>query len=104
MLTILQKYIRLRTALSCSTSTITFICQRIMKRMILLVLQVADLPSATNFQCKAGRIEFKNVSFGYNADNLVLRNLSFTVEPGKTLAVVRQLSMNILCSPQKKKN
>ncbi|MBN1233605.1 MAG: ABC transporter ATP-binding protein [Candidatus Coatesbacteria bacterium] len=37
--------------------------------------------------CK-GSVEFKNVSFAYKKDEWVLRNLSFKVEAGKTLAIV----------------
>ena len=36
----------------------------------------------------SGEIEFKNVYFAYNDDNWVLKNISFKVEPGKTLALV----------------
>ena len=35
-----------------------------------------------------GHIEFKNVSFAYIEDDFVLRNISFTVEPGETVALV----------------
>jgi ATP-binding cassette, subfamily B, multidrug efflux pump len=35
-----------------------------------------------------GKIEFSNVSFGYVADQMVLKNISFAVEPGQTLAIV----------------
>ncbi len=35
-----------------------------------------------------GKIEFKNVSFRYNKDEPVLENISFTVEPGQTVAIV----------------
>jgi ATP-binding cassette subfamily B protein len=35
-----------------------------------------------------GTIAFENVTFGYDANNPVLKNLSFTVEPGQVLAVV----------------
>nr|WP_318024441.1 ABC transporter ATP-binding protein [Mycoplasmopsis caviae] len=39
---------------------------------------------------KTGKIEFKNVSFAYpsNPDKLVLKNISFTIEKGKSLALV----------------
>lgn len=36
----------------------------------------------------AGRIEFKDVVFGYDEDNPVLKNINFTVEPGQTVALV----------------
>ncbi len=35
-----------------------------------------------------GKIEFKNVSFRYNKDEPVLENISFTVNPGQTVAIV----------------
>lgn len=35
-----------------------------------------------------GKIEFKNVWFAYNADNWVLRDVSFTINPGDTVAFV----------------
>ncbi len=35
-----------------------------------------------------GKLEFKNVWFAYNNDNYVLKNLSFTIQPGETLAIV----------------
>jgi len=35
-----------------------------------------------------GYIEFKNVSFGYNEDEQVIKNISFTVHPGETIALV----------------
>jgi ATP-binding cassette subfamily B protein len=36
----------------------------------------------------AGKIEFRNVSFGYSPDRYVLKDISFTVEPGETVAIV----------------
>jgi len=35
-----------------------------------------------------GKIEFKNVSFSYDGENNVLKNISFTVNPGETIALV----------------
>lgn len=35
-----------------------------------------------------GNIEFKHVWFAYNHDNFVLKDISFQVEAGKTLAIV----------------
>ncbi len=37
-----------------------------------------------------GRVEFKDVSFAYEEGTLVLENLNFSVEPGKTVAIVGQ--------------
>jgi len=35
-----------------------------------------------------GKIEFENVTFGYNEDHPVLKNVSFIGEPGETIAIV----------------
>ncbi|TAH28191.1 MAG: ABC transporter ATP-binding protein [Cytophagales bacterium] len=35
-----------------------------------------------------GNIKFENVNFGYNPENLVLKNISFEVQKGKTIALV----------------
>lgn len=35
-----------------------------------------------------GKIEFKNVYFAYNDDNWVLKNVSFTINPGENIAFV----------------
>jgi ATP-binding cassette subfamily B protein len=36
----------------------------------------------------AGKIEFRDVTFGYEADRPVLRNFSLTIAPGETIALV----------------
>ncbi|GAA0354427.1 ABC transporter ATP-binding protein [Alkalibacterium iburiense] len=35
-----------------------------------------------------GKIEFKNLSFSYDGENKVLKNINFTVNPGETVALV----------------
>lgn len=35
-----------------------------------------------------GKIEFKNVWFAYEDENWILKNISFTIEPGETIALV----------------
>ncbi len=39
-------------------------------------------------QITDGCIEFKNVSFSYDGKTDVLKNISFTVNPGETVALV----------------
>src|SRR3984885_1687890 len=36
----------------------------------------------------SGKIEFKHVSFAYTGDRYVLKNISFTMQPGQTIALV----------------
>jgi ATP-binding cassette subfamily B protein len=45
-------------------------------------------PAAPDAQGREGRIVFDNVTFGYAGAAPAVRNLSFTVEPGRTVAVV----------------
>jgi len=47
-----------------------------------------DAPGAIELQRATGRIEFERVSFGYDAARPVLHEVSFTVEPGKSVALV----------------
>lgn len=37
-----------------------------------------------------GKIEFKNVWFAYQGENWILKNISFTIEPGQSIAIVRK--------------
>ena len=50
--------------------------------------EVSDAPNAQPIQIQGGRIEFKNVYFHYQPEKPILKNVSFVVEEGKTLALV----------------
>lgn len=50
--------------------------------------KVKDQPGALPLQLKAGRVQFENVSFGYEPDRPVLQNISLDVRPGETIALV----------------
>ncbi|APT91189.1 ABC transporter [Corynebacterium sphenisci DSM 44792] len=45
-------------------------------------------PAATAARTAPGRVEFDHVTFGYDPDHPVLRDLSFTAEPGTMTALV----------------
>lgn len=48
-----------------------------------------DRKSVNNFPIiQEGKIEFRNVSFSYDGEHQVLKNISFIVNPGETLAFV----------------
>ena len=49
---------------------------------------VQDRPGAVDMAETDGSVEFRDVSFGYDPRQLVLRDLSFRVEPGQTVALV----------------
>lgn len=49
---------------------------------------VADKADASELMVKKGKVEFRNVSFGYNPKDIVLSDVSFAVRPGQKLALV----------------
>jgi len=62
-----------------------------MERMFTLLnedREVEDAPNASALKLEAGRVEFKNVEFSYNADRHILSDISFEIPPGHTVAVV----------------
>lgn len=50
--------------------------------------EIIDAPGAGDIVMKRGAIEFNNVSFGYVPEKLVLKNVTFSVPAGKTVALV----------------
>ena len=50
--------------------------------------EVYDREGATELPEIKGSVEFKNVSFSYDDDKIVLDNVSFSVRPGETIALV----------------
>lgn len=50
--------------------------------------QIADSPEAKELQEIEGKVEFDQVSFAYEDGNPILKNISFKVEPGETIALV----------------
>jgi subfamily B ATP-binding cassette protein MsbA len=49
---------------------------------------VKDLPRARTAPAFKGKIEFDKVSFGYNEDQMILKEVSFQIEPGQIAAFV----------------
>jgi ATP-binding cassette subfamily B protein len=50
--------------------------------------EVADRPDARPLHVPAGEVRFEDVRFGYRPDREILKGVSFTVPPGRTLAIV----------------
>lgn len=61
--------------------------QRIFEVMDVEV-EVQDAPDAADPAEIDGAIEFRDVTFGYQAGNPILRNITFKVNPGETVALV----------------
>ena len=64
---------------------------------------VTEDPTAVNVPDMKGRIEFRNVTFGYDPYTPVLKNVSLTIEPGRFIGVVGKSGsgktslVNLLC-------
>lgn len=50
--------------------------------------EIKDSPHAQPIHLTQGKIEFKKVYFHYTPEKLILKDVSFTVPPGETLALV----------------
>lgn len=50
--------------------------------------EVIDAPGAPDLSVVRGGIDFSNVSFGYSPEKIILRNVTFNIAPGKTVALV----------------
>lgn len=50
--------------------------------------EVPDTSAPASLENAKGKISFENVSFGYTPDKILMKNISFTAEPGQKIAVV----------------
>ena len=50
--------------------------------------EIEDRPGAPPLRVGAGEVRFEDVWFGYGPERMILRGVSFTVPPGRTVAVV----------------
>jgi ATP-binding cassette subfamily B protein len=62
------------------------------RRILDLINRETDLDQNLTGQTQSlkGAIEFRSVTFGYNEDEPALTNISFTIQPGQTMAIVGQ--------------
>ncbi len=56
--------------------------------IVSLIPQIADSPNARELSSVQGKASFRNVNFAYDKDIPVLKNVSFDMMPGKTVALV----------------
>lgn len=59
-----------------------------MFKLLNIPAEIADKPEAIELKISEGRIKFEHVSFSYNPDRLILEEINFVIESGKTLAIV----------------
>jgi ABC-type multidrug transport system fused ATPase/permease subunit len=50
--------------------------------------EIMDAPDAVSLREIKGAVEFRDVSFGYDPDNPVLKHINLHVEPGEVIAIV----------------
>lgn len=62
-------------------------CERIFEMMD-YEIDIKDSAGATDLKDAKGDVEFKNVTFAYNEEKVILRNVSFTIPKGSTVAIV----------------
>ncbi|MGS0748051.1 ABC transporter ATP-binding protein [Halpernia sp. GG3] len=53
-------------------------------------LKIEEVENPTSISDLNGKIEFKNIGFYYDVDNVILKNFSLTLPKGKTVALVGQ--------------
>lgn len=51
-------------------------------------IEVRDEPNALPLMPMRGKVDFRNVSFSYTPEKPVLKNITFTVNPGEVCAIV----------------
>jgi ATP-binding cassette subfamily B protein len=59
-----------------------------MTEILLTPLEITDTPNAKNLIASHGKIEFKNVGFGYHENLSVLDKFNITINPGERVAFV----------------
>ncbi|EKS9963261.1 ABC transporter ATP-binding protein [Enterococcus faecalis] len=93
----LQAYLQYINQISEPISTASYIINSIQAAMasidrIFVILDEADeQPEATHLETISspkGAIEFKNVQFGYTPEKILMKNVDFSVQPKKTVAIV----------------
>lgn len=50
--------------------------------------EISDKPGASALECRTGHVRFERVCFSYDESQEVLRDVSFEIEPGSTIALV----------------
>ena len=66
----------------------SLVCGERISEVLDMETHIQDAPDAVSAPPFQGQVSFENVSFGYLADKPVLRDVSFSVGPGMTVALI----------------
>ena len=76
---LLYEMINIRTSLGQLTDALSF---------LRVPHEIVDAPDAPALLVKKGKIEFKNITFGYSKDKKVFHNFNLTINPGEKVGIV----------------
>ncbi|MCC6145939.1 MAG: ABC transporter ATP-binding protein [Anaerolineaceae bacterium] len=88
------QYVRSYTQPISQIANISNILQQTMaaaERVFQFLAEPEEVPDATNpvqLRNMEGRVDFKNVQFGYNPDKIIINDFTFYAEPGQKIAIV----------------
>ncbi|MFT4967185.1 MAG: subfamily B ATP-binding cassette protein MsbA [Candidatus Deianiraeaceae bacterium] len=86
-MTIAYKPLKSLTRLNC-TMQMFVVSSDIVRAVLERKNKIQNTPNPVELTRTKGNIEFKNVFFSYNGSNSILEDISFSVQGGKTLAIV----------------
>lgn len=93
----LQAYLQYINQISEPISTASYVINSIqaarasIDRIFVILDEADEQPEATHLETISspkGAIEFKNVQFGYTPEKILMKNVDFSVQPKKTVAIV----------------
>ncbi|EFT90631.1 ABC transporter, ATP-binding protein [Enterococcus faecalis TX4244] len=93
----LQAYLQYINQISEPISTASYVINSIqaamasIDRIFVILDEAEEQPEATHLETISspkGAIEFKNVQFGYTPEKILMKNVDFSVQPKKTVAIV----------------
>ena len=87
----LQAYLQYINQISEPISTASYVINSIQAAMASILDEADEQPEATHLETISspkGAIEFKNVQFGYTPEKILMKNVDFSVQPKKTVAIV----------------
>jgi ABC-type multidrug transport system fused ATPase/permease subunit len=70
------------------TITINSVSRQRLAEILDLKPEIQDKENAMDYRIPQGKIDFRDVYFGYKKDEFILKNISFSIEPASKIAMV----------------